>query len=76
MSIGAGYIYAILKSGNLDFHARKAERMGYRVILLEKALFPLPAEMEHHASRVRRVAVDVVEFRREAGGPGGGSSLD
>jgi putative methylase len=68
MHLGARAVYAILKSGNFDFHAREAERRGYKANLLEKAWFPLPAEMEHHTSRVRRVEVDVVEFRREEGG--------
>ena len=74
MSIRARAVYAILKSGNFDFHSREAEKHGYKANLLEKAWFPLPAEMEHHTSRVRRVEVDVVEFRREEGGPGRGAS--
>lgn len=73
MHLGARAVYAILKSGNFYFHAREAERRGYKASLLEKAWLPLPAEMEHHASRVRRVEVDVVEFRREEGDAGGGA---
>lgn len=73
LRVGARAVYAILKSGNFEYHSREAGRLGYKAILLEKAWFPLPAEMEHHTSRVRRVEVDVVEFRREDGGPRGGS---
>ncbi|MCE4602807.1 MAG: METTL5 family protein [Desulfurococcales archaeon] len=60
-------VYAILKSGNIDYHRRAAARMGYRVRLLESRPFPIPASMRHHVSRIRRVMVDVVLFEREGG---------
>ncbi len=54
--------YAILKAGNLDYHSRVAGEYGYRVRLLGRYLFPIPASMMHHRSRIRRVDVDVVAF--------------
>ena len=57
-------IYAILKSGNEDFHRRLAEGAGYAMRVLYREWFPLPATMIHHRSRMRRVLVDVVEFER------------
>jgi len=57
-------LYAILKSGNLEYHRGLALREGYEVRLLERRKFPIPASMEHHRSRVRRVDVDVVYFER------------
>jgi len=60
-----GLLYAILKSGNLDFHASRAREHGYRLRLLARSEFPIPASMPHHRSRVRRVGVDVVLFEPE-----------
>ncbi|MEB3861315.1 MAG: hypothetical protein GSR84_03750, partial [Desulfurococcales archaeon] len=60
-------VYAILKSGNIDYHRRAAARVGYRVRLLGSSPFPIPASMRHHVSRMRRVMVDVVLFEREGG---------
>ncbi len=63
-SLAPQRIYAILKSGNEDFHSRLAEGAGYAMRVLYKEWFPLPATMMHHRSRIRRVLVDVVEFER------------
>jgi len=63
-SLGPARVYAILKSGNQEFHSRLAERHGYRARLLYREEFPLPAEMERHRSRIRRVVVDVYEFEK------------
>ncbi len=69
-------VYAVVKSGNIDYHARAASRFGYKVRLVSREVFPIPASMEWHRSRVRRVSVDVLLFEREGGcpgrGPGGG----
>ncbi len=61
-SLGPWRVYAILKSGNEDFHRRLAGRWGYTLRVLYRESFPIPAEMMHHRSRIRRVLVDVVEF--------------
>lgn len=65
LSLGAEAVYAILKSGNFDFHSEKAGSLGYDTILISKERFPIPATMLHHRSRVRRVLVDVVLFRKK-----------
>ncbi|MCE4611390.1 MAG: METTL5 family protein [Desulfurococcales archaeon] len=57
-------IYAILKSGNMEFHKREASRRGYRATLLFKEKFPISASMPIHRSRVRWIYVDVVLFER------------
>ena len=57
-------IYAILKSGNLEFHRREASRRGYRATLLFKEKFPIPASMPIHRSRVRWIDVDIILFER------------
>lgn len=66
-------VYALVKSGNIDYHRRAAARMGYSVRLLGSMPFPIPASMRHHVSRVRRVMVDAVLFEREGGCPGRGA---
>lgn len=58
-------VYAILKSGNLEFHSVMASRRGYKASLLARSEFPIPASMPHHRSRIRRVSVDVVLFEAE-----------
>lgn len=58
-------VYAILKSGNLNFHRKRASQHGYRLMLLAKSEFPIPASMQHHRSRIRRVSIDVVVFESE-----------
>lgn len=65
-------VYAVVKSGNIDYHARTASRFGYKVRLVSREAFPIPASMEWHRSRVRRVSVDVLLFEREGGCPGRG----
>ncbi len=70
LSLEPRVYYAILKSGNLDFHKRVGERFGYRTRLVFRAMFPIPASMRHHRSRIRRVAVDVIAFERETRGAG------
>jgi putative methylase len=57
--------FFILKSGNLRFHERLASSMGYHTRLLWTDYIPLSASMPHHRSRIRRVRVDIVEFRRQ-----------
>ncbi len=74
MEAGARAVYAILKSGNMGFHEREAAKRGYKARLLATRTFPIPAQMRHHRSRVRRVEVDLVEFTREVGGAGGPTS--
>lgn len=64
MSLGAERIYAILKTGNEGFHTRLAEEHGYRHVVLYRELFPLPATMRHHRSRIRRVEVNVSVFEK------------
>jgi len=64
MVLGADRIYAILKTGNEDFHTRLAKEYGYRHVVLYRELFPLPATMKHHRSRIRRVEVNVSVFER------------
>ncbi len=63
-SVGAHYIVAIVKAGNLDFHRRLAESHGYEAELLWRDLIEIPASMPHHRSRLRRVTVDVIGFQR------------
>ncbi|MEB3773639.1 MAG: methyltransferase [Desulfurococcales archaeon] len=60
-------VYAVVKSGNIDYHARVARRYGYNTGLVATRWFPIPASMEMHRSRVRRVRVDVILFEREDG---------
>ncbi|BAA79408.1 conserved hypothetical protein [Aeropyrum pernix K1] len=57
-------VYAIVKSGNMGFHAAKAAGLGYSTLLISREHFPIPASMPGHRSRVRRVSVDVVLFTR------------
>ncbi|MCE4612743.1 MAG: hypothetical protein F7C07_02785 [Desulfurococcales archaeon] len=64
---GASRVYAILKSGNMSIHARRAKAMGYKARLLWKRRFPIKASMERHRSRVRWIDVDVIAFDREKG---------
>lgn len=66
LSLNPRRVYAILKSGNLDYHRGLALSKGYSLRLLWTLKFPIPASMEHHRSRVRRVDVDVVYFERGA----------
>ena len=63
-SLAPRAVYAILKSGNLAFHARLAGRYGYSARLLWREEFPIPAQMPRHRRRVLRVVVDVIEFSR------------
>jgi len=65
LSLGPRSVYAILKSGNEQYHSRLARSMGYRFRVLYRERFPLPATMRHHRSRIRRVDVDVAVFERE-----------
>jgi putative methylase len=67
MRSGAPRIYAILKSGNLDLHVRRAAAMGYGARLLWRRRFPIKASMERHRSRVRWIDVDVIAFDRKEG---------
>jgi putative methylase len=60
-------VYAILKSGNLEYHGELALGRGYSVKLLWTFKFPIPASMEHHRSRVRRVDADVLCYERRGG---------
>ena len=64
MNLRVPLIIAIVKSGNLNFHRELALRKGYKVRLLWSERFPIPASMPRHRSRIRRVLVDVIEFRR------------
>ncbi len=64
MGLGAQRIYAILKTGNEGFHTRLAEEHGYRHVVLYRELFPLPATLRHHRSRIRRVEVNVSVFEK------------
>ncbi|MDM7275758.1 MAG: hypothetical protein P3X22_006560 [Thermoprotei archaeon] len=57
-------MYAILKASSLDHHRGLALKEGYRVEVLWRRLFPIPASMEHHESRIRRVEVNIVCFRK------------
>lgn len=65
LSLKPSRVYAILKSGNLGYHRGLALSRGYNVKLLWTLKFPIPASMEHHSSRVRRVDVDVLCYERE-----------
>jgi len=65
LSLRPRSVYAILKSGNEQYHSRLARSMGYRFRVLYRERFPLPATMRHHRSRMRRVDVDVAVFERE-----------
>jgi len=76
LNLGPEAVYAILKSGNLEFHAREAARRGYRARLLARRSFHIPAQMRHHRARVRRVEVDIVEFAREERDARRGPRLD
>lgn len=67
ISLKPKLVYAILKSGNLEFHKRVAESLGYEAVRLWTEEFPIPASMAHHRSRIRRVAVDVIRFERISG---------
>jgi predicted RNA methylase len=67
LSLKPARIYAILKSGNLEYHRGLALSRGYDVKLLWTLKFPIPASMEHHRSRVRRVDVDVLCYERKGG---------
>ncbi len=67
LSLKPARVYAILKSGNLEYHGDLALSMGYKVRLLWTFKFPIPASMEHHRSRVRRVDVDVLCYERGGG---------
>lgn len=64
MQLGARLIYAILKTGNEQYHTRLAEKYGYRHRVLYREWFPIPAQMRHHRSRIRRVEVNVSVFER------------
>jgi len=55
-------VIAVVKSGNLEFHRRVAEREGFSLKLIGLFDFPIPASMPHHRSRIRRVRVDVIEL--------------
>ncbi|MFN4046207.1 MAG: METTL5 family protein [Acidilobaceae archaeon] len=57
-------MYAILKASTLDYHRGLALKEGYSVEVLWRRLFPIPASMEHHESRIRRVEVNIVCFRK------------
>ena len=63
-SLSPNRIYSVLKSGNLNFHSALSYRWGYRLRLISTREFPIPASMEHHKSRIRRVKVDVVLFEK------------
>jgi len=63
MSLQPYMIYAILKTGNESYHNRLAEEKGYRHQVLYREWFPIPASMEHHYSRIRRVRVNVSLFK-------------
>ncbi len=64
MSLGARTVYAILKSGNEEYHRGLARRHGYRYSVAWREEFPIPASMAHHRSRIRRVMVDVAVFEK------------
>ncbi len=64
MSLDVPLIIAIVKSGNFEFHEKLALKRGYKATILWSERFPLPASMPRHRSRIRRVLVDVIEFRR------------
>ncbi|MCE4625592.1 MAG: methyltransferase domain-containing protein [Desulfurococcales archaeon] len=58
-------VVAILKGGNTQYFERLARRWGYRVAVEGEYLFPIPASMPKHRSRIRRIAVEVIVFDRE-----------
>ncbi|MGC9112425.1 MAG: METTL5 family protein [Acidilobus sp.] len=64
MSLNAREIVALVKSGNLEFHAGLAKARGYSFNFLGTHEFPIPAAMPHHRSRIRRIKVDLVELSR------------
>lgn len=64
LSLRPKIVIAILKAGNYTFHARTASGRGYEALLLWRDSIEIPASMQHHRSRVRRVAVDVIAFKR------------
>ncbi|MEB3807146.1 MAG: METTL5 family protein [Desulfurococcales archaeon] len=64
MSLGVERVYAILKTGNEQYHSRLAARHGYSHRVLYRERFPIPATMEHHRSRMRRVMVNVAVFEK------------
>ncbi len=64
MSISPERIYAILKTGNEEYHTRLAGEHGYRHMVIYTEWFPIPAVMKHHRSRIKRVKVNVSLFKR------------
>ncbi len=62
LSLRPRRIYAILKHGNIHFFQRLGKKTGYRAEVMRTYMFPIPASMPKHRSRIRRVMVDVVEF--------------
>ena len=64
MSLRPRRIYAILKTGNEQYHTGLAKKYGYRHRVLYRERFPIPATMRHHKSRIRRVDVNVSVFER------------
>ncbi|MEB3779861.1 MAG: METTL5 family protein [Desulfurococcales archaeon] len=58
-------VYAILKSGNIEYHTRMARKRGYEARVLWSEDFPIPASMERHRSRIRWIKVDIVLFKKE-----------
>ncbi|MEM1873294.1 MAG: RsmD family RNA methyltransferase [Acidilobaceae archaeon] len=64
-SLEPSRVYAILKSGNLSYHASLSAENGYRARRLWSDRVDIPACMRHHKSRVRRVKVDIICFERE-----------
>jgi putative methylase len=65
LSLRPEIIIAILKAGNYSFHARIASGWGYKAFLLWRDSIEIPASMPHHRSRIRRVSVDVIAFKRK-----------
>ena len=65
IALGASPIVAILKHGNLHFFRRLAQARGYRVWSALEYMFPIPASMRRHRSRMRRIRVEVLVFERE-----------
>jgi putative methylase len=64
-SLRPNMIYAILKSGNINFHNKIALLHGYVGRIAFTYMFPIPAVMEKHRSRMRRISVDVIVFTRK-----------
>jgi len=62
LSLRPRLVYAILKSGNYEYHRRVAGEAGYDAVVMFTRYFPIPASMRHHRSRMRRVKVDVIRF--------------